>query len=245
MLIIFIFIFIVMSFYICRFFFLPTKGEKGERYVAFLLSQLPKSEYIVLNDVTLQNEYVSTQIDHIVISVYGIFVVETKNLSGFISGSETSQQWIKNMYGHQYSFYNPIRQNESHILALSRVLNIPKDYFVSIVAFSNKSQINVYSETHVVYFNKLISTILSYTERKISVGRVEEITRQILLQKVRLKVQLKNHLNYVRNKKYLSQITMGQGVCPYCGSSLTIRHGKYGTFVGCSSYPHCRYTQTV
>jgi ssDNA-binding Zn-finger/Zn-ribbon topoisomerase 1 len=34
-------------------------------------------------------------------------------------------------------------------------------------------------------------------------------------------------------------------VCPWCGSELVRRNGKYGPFMGCSSYPKCRFTRNL
>ena len=56
---------------------IPSKGEVGERVVAGKLDFLPKDQYRVLNDVTLPTPQGSSQIDHLVVSVYGIFVIET------------------------------------------------------------------------------------------------------------------------------------------------------------------------
>ena len=78
-------IFVVLYFY---FFSASAKGRRGERAVASILSELPSSEYSVINDITLQDEHGSTQIDHVIVSVYGIFVIETKNYSGWIMGAE-------------------------------------------------------------------------------------------------------------------------------------------------------------
>jgi DNA topoisomerase-1 len=33
--------------------------------------------------------------------------------------------------------------------------------------------------------------------------------------------------------------------CPDCGSQLLMRFGRYGTFVGCSTYPACKYTRDL
>lgn len=33
--------------------------------------------------------------------------------------------------------------------------------------------------------------------------------------------------------------------CPKCGSILVQRNGKYGTFLGCTGYPTCRYTENI
>ena len=32
-------------------------------------------------------------------------------------------------------------------------------------------------------------------------------------------------------------------ICPRCGNLLKKREGKYGNFLGCLSYPDCKYTQ--
>ena len=58
------------------------RGAKGERRVADILRRLPEDEYKVLNNLLVQSRFGTTQIDHVVVSVHGIFVVETKNYSG-------------------------------------------------------------------------------------------------------------------------------------------------------------------
>ena len=80
------------------------KGIIGEKKVSVVLATLPNSDYIILNDVMLPTEKGSTQIDHIVVSLYGIFVIETKNYKGWITGSSYAEQWTKNMYGKKYKF---------------------------------------------------------------------------------------------------------------------------------------------
>ena len=63
------------------------KGIVGEKVISVLLSGLPKEQYILLNDVMLQTDKGTTQVDHILVSVYGIFVIETKNYKGWIYGA--------------------------------------------------------------------------------------------------------------------------------------------------------------
>ena len=60
------------------------KGAVGETVVATELGLLPRDKYRVLNDVTLPTPNGSSQIDHVVVSIYGIFVIETKNYKGWI-----------------------------------------------------------------------------------------------------------------------------------------------------------------
>ena len=234
-------IFIVLYF----FFTASAKGRRGENKVASILSQLPNSEYSVINDITVQNKNGSAQIDHVIISVYGIFVIETKNYSGWIMGGEKSDQWTKNMYGHKYCFYNPIRQNYGHISALARTLLVSKNNFVSIVAFPYKADIKVHTSEHVVYFKEIVPTILSYTTKRFSISEIDKMTNQLLSLQFDSKEQKKEHIQYAKDKKNFSKSALRQGICPYCGSELKVRKGKYGTFFGCSRYPKCKYTHPL
>ena len=227
------------------FFSASKKGRKGEREVAKILSQLPDSEYSVINDLTLQNEHGSVQIDHIVISLYGIFVIETKNYSGWIMGGEKADQWIKNMFGHKYYFYNPIKQNDAHISVLARALFIPKDNFISIIAFSNKSNIKVHSNNNIVYFRDIIPTIYSYSSKIFSIREIDLMTNKLCSLQSNSNEEIKEHISYVKNKKIFSENAVQQGICPHCGSPLKIRNGKYGPFIGCSNYPKCKYTHPL
>ena len=112
---------------------LPSKGKVGEKRVASILKKQPDDSYKVL----LSSNGYSTQIDHIIISIYGIFVIETKFYQGWIYGGKNSEYWTQNIYGNKYQLRNPIHQNQGHIRALKFLL---KDYgnipFISIVAFS-------------------------------------------------------------------------------------------------------------
>ena len=72
----------------------PIRGDIGEGTVARRLKSLPSNKYAVFNDVMLKTGRGSVQIDHIVVSQYGIFVVETKNISGIITGTEHTEQPI-------------------------------------------------------------------------------------------------------------------------------------------------------
>lgn len=101
------------------------KGKMGEATVSMLLKKLDKNKYQVVNDVLLSAEggnTRTTQIDHVVVSIYGIFSIETKNYKGQIYGSESSAKWTQNIYGHKYSFMNPIYQNYAHVKALNALL---------------------------------------------------------------------------------------------------------------------------
>lgn len=74
--------------------FMPKeRGYFGEKSVAFFLSGLDKTKYKVINNIMLQVGNKTTQIDHVIVSNYGIFVIETKNYKGWIIGNEFDDNW--------------------------------------------------------------------------------------------------------------------------------------------------------
>ena len=86
---------------------IPTKGKVGEKRVASILARLPEADYKVINDLLLSSNGYSTQIDHIIVSVYGIFVIETKFYQGWIYGGENSEYWTQNIHRNKYRLLNP------------------------------------------------------------------------------------------------------------------------------------------
>ena len=100
-----------------------SRGDRGELRVTRRLRNLKGEEYVVFNDLLIETDRGSSQIDHIVISRYGIFVIETKNYSGWIFGNENSEYWTQSIYRKKTKFRNPIKQNWSHIYALKSVLS--------------------------------------------------------------------------------------------------------------------------
>ena len=113
------------------------KGKTGELYVSALLKGLPEEKYILLNDVMLPTGKGTTQIDHVLLSIYGIFVIETKNYKGWIYGGEYSEHWTQNIWGNKYKLYNPILQNQGHVKALRAYLGVRNFPFISVITFSS------------------------------------------------------------------------------------------------------------
>ena len=156
------------------------KGKSGERTVASRLRQGLPEEYIILNDVYLPlADGTTTQIDHIVVSQYGIFVVETKNYSGWIFGNENSAQWTQSIYGKKSRFQNPLRQNHLHICTLSERTRIDRSYFHSVVAFTGECTFKTEMPANVVYSRRAADYIRSFTTPRIRVSQVAEVAAAI------------------------------------------------------------------
>lgn len=194
--------------------------------------------------MVLPTPYGSSQLDHIVVSPYGIFVIETKNYSGWIYGSEHGEYWTKNVYGHKYEFYNPILQNTGHITALRKNL---KEFrylpIFSIVAFSRQARLDVFiQEAIVVYWNQIPKAIRSFEEIKLSDFQVEAIYDQIVSINQYSEELRKDHGQSIRDAKERKYEAISAGRCPRCGGKLVVRSGRYGDFYGCSNYPTCKFT---
>lgn len=119
------------------------KGRLGERAVARALSRLDPATYTSFHDLYLPrpDEQGTTQIDHIVVSPFGIFVIETKNHRGRIFGSKNQAEWTQQIYKDKYSFQNPLHQNNLHVRALMGFLDLPESAFHSIVFFVGGCQL--------------------------------------------------------------------------------------------------------
>lgn len=131
------------------------KGAMGESAVKIKLNSLDKEKYRIINNLVFENKQgntKTTQIDHLVVSRYGIFSVETKNYKGWIYGSEHAKTWTQNIYGNKTNFMNPILQNYAHIKAVESIIkdSYPDMRYFSIVAFSPEAEIKFKVKNSVV-----------------------------------------------------------------------------------------------
>lgn len=217
------------------------KGIIGEKVVMAELSRLPKEQYRILNDVMLRTDYGTTQIDHVVISTYGIFVIETKNYKGWITGSEYGDYWTKNVYGKKYSFRNPLKQNYAHVKALEAKTGLSEDKFIPIIAFSGNSEIKVNTTKPVVYIGQLRRIIGVYRDIKFTESELDMLVDKVQSENITTFETRREHVKQIRTKVQDNNAKVAAGICPRCGGQLVTRNGRNGRFVGCSNYPQCRY----
>lgn len=116
------------------------KGAQGESRVNSVISStFDPNTYHLIQNVTLPIGDTTTQIDHSLISPYGIFVIETKNMNGWIFGSMDRAQWTQVIYRFKQSFRNPIQQNEMHVRAVRNILGIHPEDVHYVVVFAGNS----------------------------------------------------------------------------------------------------------
>lgn len=225
------------------------KGLLGEILVNIAINvRLPKDKYHLIKNVTLPTEDGTTQIDHIVVSEYGIFVIETKNMKGWIFGGEKQKTWTQKIYKHTSKFQNPLHQNYKHTKTIESALDIDPSQIFSIVVFVGDSTFKTEMPENVTYAGGLIRYIKSKINKVLSQKEVEKIISMI--ESGRLSRTLKTHREHVKHVKNIVEEKENNNSCPKCGSELILRVAKQGInkgneFYGCSSYPKCRYTAAL
>ncbi len=130
------------------------KGWFGEKAVQARLGGLDETVYRPFHDLIIPSRGTTTQIDHIYVSRFGIFVVETKNYSGWIFGSEKQARWTQVIYKKKQSFQNPLRQNYAHIKALAALLALPENSFHSVVVFLGGCEFKTQMPENVCYIRQ-------------------------------------------------------------------------------------------
>lgn len=219
------------------------KGWVGEKTVAAILSRLDRSRYNVINNVVLSRNGKTTQIDHLVISHYGVFVIETKNYKGWILGGENSEYWIQVIYQWKHKFYNPIRQNAGHVQALKNsLLEFPHLKFISIIVFSTRATIKVRANIAVIHPYELFSVIDKYSEEILSDSATAGVFAKINSINLKGNYSKSQHLASIQQSVKKREASIQQNKCPQCGANTILRKGRYGDFLGCSNYPRCKFT---
>ena len=223
--------------------FLPRlKGFLGEKSVSFFLSRLDPAKYKIINNIMLRAGSRTTQIDHVVVSNYGIFVIETKNYKGWILGKEFDDYWTQVIFKRKEKLHNPIKQNYGHIQALKDALSEHTDVnYISIVVFTTKADLKVKANTDVVYTVNLPKTIRKYNTENISDSAKEQIYSKLLSLNIDNKENRKAHVQAIHNNLVDKHKEVDANTCPKCGGKLVLRNGKYGQFKGCGNYPRCRF----
>ena len=223
------------------------KGSVGEFKVNTRLNFLG-NEYISLNDILIKSSNGNTsQIDELVLSEYGIFIIETKNYKGWIFGNEKSENWTQVIFKEKHTFRNPIKQNWSHVYALKNVLSeFPNIHYFPIVVFTGDATLKgIESTVPVIYSNRLNSTIKNLSSEKcLSQTEVEKIKSILESVEITEKMARKEHVKNIKQNIVEKQLKMENLICPRCNGELKLRNGRNGKFYGCSNYPRCRFTMT-
>jgi restriction system protein len=220
------------------------KGIMGEFIVNVMARiKLDKGTYHLIKNVTLPTDDGTTQIDHIIVSIYGVFVVETKNIKGWIFGGEHQKMWTQQIFKHKNKFQNPLHQNYKHIKTVQELLELDETQVHSLVVFVGDSQFKTELPDNVTYGMGYTRYILSKNESVLTLEQTQTITQQI--ESGRLERSFKTNREHVKHVREIIIEKESNKLCPKCGNEMIKREVKKGDnigklFWGCSQFPKCR-----
>ena len=254
--------------------FPSVKGWFGETLMRIGFRKfLPKDVYRVINNVTIPDgQGGTTQIDHIVVSPYGVFVVETKHYKGWIFGGERDRQWTQKIHArHSQKFQNPLLQNYKHTESLRELLGLTKEQVKSVVVFSGNCTLKTRDKLppHVTYTGSCVRYIKSHQEVLFDAEAVAAIEAAIRENRLTPGWRTaRQHKAYVESRHPVRQESGGVAdevaietptpapaeapqsarLCPKCGAEMVLRTARRGSnagnqFWGCSNYPRCRHIE--
>jgi len=161
---------------------LPIFQNRGEALVSrILLSSSRPPDYHLMNHVTIRLEDGTTEIDHILVSRFGVFVIETKDYSGWIFANAADRTWTQVRFKWRFKFQNPIFQNNRHVRAVKELLDfLPPETVKSIVVFSGGAEFKTETPEGVIeighlteYLRQQTEAVMSPNQLQLCVGRLE------------------------------------------------------------------------
>ncbi|MGI9595640.1 MAG: nuclease-related domain-containing protein [Acidimicrobiales bacterium] len=159
------------------------KGAKAEDDVQRLqLDRLPAATHRSYRNLRIPrvDGKRDTEIDHVVVSAFGVFAVETKSWSGLIAGDAEDDQWVQRIRGRVHRHPNPLKQNRLHTRSLAKFLDLAQRSVHSIVCFEGpETRFERPMPLNVVRSVDLAPYILAFRTEILSAGSVEQINRAL------------------------------------------------------------------
>ncbi len=219
-------------------------GLMGEAVFGVVAESCLSKYHYILSNVVLKAPNGTTQIDQVIISKYGIFVVEVKAFKGWIFGNQKNPEWTQCLFNNKNRFQNPLRQNYKHIKSLQSLLHFPADKFKSLIVFSGEAVFKTDMPDNVVRgAEDYVRFILKHTDIILPDNAVEKAVKTVSENRLSSR---EHDANIEKLKKQYSEANRNNPPsCPRCGRKMALRTAKQGhyqgrNFWGCSGYPNCK-----
>ena len=184
------------------------KGKFGEfAVVVHAKRYLKQPHYILMNDLTFEDgQGATTQIDHLLLSPFGLFVIETKNYKGWIFGGERQKMWTQKLYKQSYKFQNPLHQNYKHVKVLEQVLTdvLSPEHIHSLVVFMPEAEFKTAMPANVFRNASWTDYVKSFQEPVISETKLNRI--QLHLEKAMLEKSRQTNRQHIEGLKQRKQV---------------------------------------
>jgi len=175
------------------------KGWIGEVRLDRTLRKLPAQRYHLIGNLTLPTADGSTQLDHVLVSPHGVFVIETKNFGGWIFGKAHEKMWTQKFPRRSSSFQNPLRQNYKHVRTLAELTGVDEAALFSLVVFVGTAEFKTAMPPNVVKLSGCRAAIEAHTAQLLDEAEVARVLARI--QSTRLAPGWRTHAMHVRHVK--------------------------------------------
>jgi restriction system protein len=232
------------AFSLCRNNMKALRGWFGEKKTTLRMwLTLDSKKYQRFHNLIIPASNGTSQIDHLLISLYGLFIVETKNIKGWIFGSENQAKWTQSLYGKKYSFQNPLRQTFRQKKILTEYLNLEEYYVQTVVFFVGDCEFKTEMPKNVLN-SGLGRYIKQFNVPILSADQVKQIIEKLEQHNANTTLRTKDHIRSLKERRSSDK------VCPKCGENLVERTAKKGPragskFLGCENFPKCRFTKNA
>lgn len=212
-------------------------GYSGERSLDYYLNQL--DDLLILHDLRLSTDsYTYFQLDTLLLSKYGLVILEVKNYQGRITFNDENHQVLRTLHQVEERIPNPLLQASRQKIELEQFLirqgwpTLPISYFV---VYSSPQTILNTSSHKVIHAEALPSKLSQYVQsaRKECLTRIQMNQLATGLKKFHQPPQLK-----LLQKYNVNPAAIRPGVhCPKCNKLKMAREPRYRKWT-CS---HCAH----
>lgn len=173
--------------------------NRGEALLSEAAQNLFRSpDYHLLNHITLPIKGGTTQIDHILVSRFGLFVIETKHFSGWIFANPAQTHWTQTFFSRKFKFRNPIFQNQLHVRAVQDLLDfLPSEVVRSVVVFTGSAEFMTEVPAGVFDLAGFVAHVRGFNVEVMSLNRMQFCVGR--LETARLSISGKTDLKHVQN----------------------------------------------
>lgn len=205
--------------------------------------QLPRREYSHFHKIVIPTTRGTTEIDHLIVSRFGVFVVELKDYSGWILGSAADPFWTAVYFKRKYRFQNPLHQNFGHLKAVEELLRVDPRALHGLVVFRGSFRFKTPVPSGVL-LHRYRAWVAAHQDVMLDAMNVARSVATLDTHGKRGWLAGWTHARSVR-ARYASDT-----VCPKCGGALHVRTARRGSntgsqFLGCTNYPKCKFTKPV
>jgi hypothetical protein len=149
--------------------------NRGEALLCRVVhAKFVRPEYHRMARVSIQINNGTTQIDHILVSRFGVFVIETKDYKGWIFASANQENWTQVLFKWKFKFQNPIIQNIRHVRAVQGLLDfLPTGAIKAVVVFTGDAEFKTEIPQGVFSISGLIDYLREQTVAVMSLNRMQ------------------------------------------------------------------------